>query len=98
MGFSFRKRIKILPGAHINLSKSGVSTSIGTRRRLTLNLGKRGMRSAASIHGIGIRYIENVSSWQRERRQWHPDIHQLAPRFARNRMNPDIFGTAIRAC
>ena len=29
MGFSFRKSFRILPGVHINLSKSGPSLSIG---------------------------------------------------------------------
>lgn len=29
MAWSFRKRIKIIPGVHLNLSKSGLSTSIG---------------------------------------------------------------------
>jgi hypothetical protein len=28
MGFRFRKRIKLLPGVSINLSKSGISTSV----------------------------------------------------------------------
>jgi len=28
MGFRFRKKIKLLPGVSINLSKSGISTSV----------------------------------------------------------------------
>jgi hypothetical protein len=31
MAWSFRKRIKIIPGVHLNLSKSGISTSIGVK-------------------------------------------------------------------
>lgn len=31
MAWSFRKRIKIIPGVHLNLSKSGISTSIGAK-------------------------------------------------------------------
>ncbi|WP_082163571.1 DUF4236 domain-containing protein [Caballeronia mineralivorans] len=31
MGGSFRKSIKIAPGVRINLSKSGVSTAIGSK-------------------------------------------------------------------
>jgi hypothetical protein len=45
MGWSFRKRIKIARGVRINLSKIGVSTSIGgkgftsnSRRRLTTSI------------------------------------------------------------
>jgi Protein of unknown function (DUF4236) len=37
MGFRFRKRIKIIPGVWFNLSKSGISTSIGGKG-LTINL------------------------------------------------------------
>lgn len=36
MKFSFRKRIKIAPGIHLNVSKSGVSGSIG-RQGATIN-------------------------------------------------------------
>lgn len=31
MAWSFHKRIKIIPGVHLNLSKSGISTSIGVK-------------------------------------------------------------------
>lgn len=31
MAWKFRKRIKIVPGVTINLSRSGVSTTIGTK-------------------------------------------------------------------
>ncbi|ELL0157605.1 DUF4236 domain-containing protein, partial [Escherichia coli] len=35
MGFRFRKRIRIAPGLAINISKSGVSTSIGPKGATT---------------------------------------------------------------
>ena len=31
MGFRFQKRIKIMPGVRLNLSKSGASWSVGPR-------------------------------------------------------------------
>lgn len=31
MGWRYRKRIKILPGIHINISKSGISTNVGIK-------------------------------------------------------------------
>lgn len=40
MGFRFRKRIRIAPGLAINISKSGVSTSIGGKGS-TINIGKK---------------------------------------------------------
>jgi hypothetical protein len=55
MGFRFQKRLKILPGITINLSKSGVSTSIGPRgAKITLGHGK--IRKTVGIPGSGISY------------------------------------------
>ncbi|MBS0396467.1 MAG: DUF4236 domain-containing protein, partial [Proteobacteria bacterium] len=31
MGFRFQRRVRILPGLRLNLSKSGVSASVGGR-------------------------------------------------------------------
>lgn len=53
MGFNFRKRIKIIPGVHINLSKSGISTSLGVKGA-SVNIGKRGTYLNTSIPGTGI--------------------------------------------
>lgn len=53
MGFNFRKRIKIIPGIHINLSKSGISTSVGIKGA-SVNVGKRGTYLNTSIPGTGI--------------------------------------------
>ena len=61
MGFRFRKSFKLLPGVRINLSKSGVSTSIG-EPGATLNISKRGTRGTVGIPGTGISYSEKLSS------------------------------------
>jgi len=58
MGWGFRKSIKIAPGIRLNVSKSGVSTSIGGKG-FTYNT--RG-RVTASIPGTGIRYTHNVNA------------------------------------
>ncbi|KIO78248.1 hypothetical protein TH53_04315 [Pedobacter lusitanus] len=42
MAWSFRKRIKIIPGVHLNLSKSGISTSIGVKGA-SMTFGKSGV-------------------------------------------------------
>jgi L,D-peptidoglycan transpeptidase YkuD (ErfK/YbiS/YcfS/YnhG family) len=55
MGFRFRKRIKILPGFWFNMSKSGISTSIGGKG-LTVNLKDGKTRTTASIPGTGLSY------------------------------------------
>ncbi|MBS0374915.1 MAG: DUF4236 domain-containing protein [Proteobacteria bacterium] len=55
MGFRFSRRIRVLPGVRINLSKSGVSTSVGTRGAW-LTFGKRGTRATVGLPGTGISY------------------------------------------
>jgi hypothetical protein len=60
MGFSFRKRLKIMKGLYLNFSKNGVSTSVGGPGA-TLNFGKNGTRVTTSIPGTGIRYTKKLN-------------------------------------
>ena len=55
MGLRFRKRVKLFPGLWLNLSKSGVSTSVGTNG-LTVNLKGDKARTTVSAPGTGISY------------------------------------------
>jgi hypothetical protein len=55
MAFRFRKRIKILPGFWFNMSKSGISTSIGGKG-LTLNIKDGKTTTTASLPGTGLSY------------------------------------------
>lgn len=57
MGFRFRRSIKIAPGVRINLSKTGVSTSIGTRGA-TVNIRGDRVRETVGIPGTGLSYTE----------------------------------------
>jgi hypothetical protein len=59
MGLRFHRSIRPFPGVRLNLSKSGVSTSIGTRGAW-LTFGKRGTRATVGIPGTGISYTENL--------------------------------------
>jgi len=61
MGFRFQKRISILPGVRINLSKSGISTSLGPRGA-DVNIGKDGVTANAGIPGTGLSYRQKVGS------------------------------------
>lgn len=61
MGFRFRKSVKIAPGVRVNVSKSGVSTSIGPRGA-KINVSSRGTRATTSIPGTGISYSQTISS------------------------------------
>lgn len=58
MGFRYRKRISILPGVKVNISKSGISTSIGGNG-YTANISKRGVKQTFSIPGTGLSYSKN---------------------------------------
>jgi hypothetical protein len=61
MGFLFCKRIKILPGVWFNLSKRGISTSIGGKG-ITINIKDDNVRTTASIPGTGLSYRTTSSS------------------------------------
>jgi hypothetical protein len=43
MGWSYRKRIKVLPGIHLNVSKRGISTTVG-KRGASVNFSSSGTR------------------------------------------------------
>lgn len=53
MALRFSKRIKIAPGIRVNLSKSGVSTTLGPRGA-SINVGKKGVHSNLGIPGTGL--------------------------------------------
>ena len=61
MGFRFQKRIGILPGVRINLSKSGLSASLGPRGA-DVNIGRNGITTNAGIPGTGLSYRSKVGS------------------------------------
>jgi hypothetical protein len=53
MAFRFQRRVSILPGLRVNLSKSGASLSIG-HRGLWWTVGPRGQRATVGIPGSGL--------------------------------------------
>lgn len=59
MPLQFRKRIKILPGVYINLSKSGVSLTLGPKG-LKYNIGAKGQYVTASLPGTGVYMREKI--------------------------------------
>ena len=65
-GLRFQKRLQLLPGVRINLSKSGASASIGPRGA-DVNIGGHGVTTNAGIPGTGISYRSKVgktgSAW-----------------------------------
>lgn len=53
--FRFRKTFSVLPGVKINLSKTGVSTSVGGKGA-TLNIGHGKQNVTLGVPGTGLSY------------------------------------------
>lgn len=65
MAWSFRRRIKIIPGVRLNLSKNGISTSIGVRGA-NVTLGKSGTYLNTGIPGTGIYQRQKISGNEKD--------------------------------
>ena len=61
MGFRFRKSINLGGGFKINLSKSGVGYSWGTKGARITKTAKGTKRTTLSIPGTGISYVSETS-------------------------------------
>lgn len=66
MGFRFHRRIKLFSGVRLNLSRSGISTSIGTRGAW-FTFGKRGTRATVGLPGTGLSYTHVTPRGSRSR-------------------------------
>jgi Protein of unknown function (DUF4236) len=55
--FRFRRSIRILPGVRVNLSKSGVSTSVGVRGA-QVTFGHDQVRTTVGLPGTGLSYTD----------------------------------------
>ena len=60
MGLRFQKRISLLKGITLNLSKGGASVSVG-KKGASINIGKDGVTGNAGIPGTGLSYREKLS-------------------------------------
>lgn len=72
MGWRFRKSFKLLPGVRINLSKSGISTTLGVSP-FSINLGARGTHANFNLPGTGISFRQRVG---------YPTRQQTSPSLA----------------
>lgn len=66
MGFRFWRRVRIVPGVTLNLSKSGGSVSFGPRGS-KLTVGPRGRRATVGIPGTGLFYTTTLGSGRKGR-------------------------------
>jgi hypothetical protein len=76
MVFRFQKRIKIAPGFSINVSKRGVSASIGGGGA-TLNLSSKGLKTNFSIPGSGLSWSAKTGWSNLEHLKATDQLHQL---------------------
>lgn len=61
MGIRFRKSLRVMPGVKVNVSRSGLSTSIGGPGA-SINLGSRGARANVGLPGTGLSYNTPLGS------------------------------------
>lgn len=68
MGILFRKRVKILRGVNLNISKSGTSLSVGPRGA-KVTIGKRGVYANVGIPGTGIYTRKKIANTNNSNRK-----------------------------
>jgi Bacterial SH3 domain. len=59
MGLRFRRTVKLLPGVRLNLSRSGVSTTVGVRGA-SVTVGKQGTYANVGLPGSGVSYRTRI--------------------------------------
>jgi hypothetical protein len=59
MGLRFTRRVSLIPGLRLNLSKSGASLSIG-HRGAWYTVGPKGRRATLGLPGTGLYWTERV--------------------------------------
>ena len=76
--FRFRKTFSVLPGVKINLSKTGVSTSLGGKGA-TLNVGHGKQNVTLGIPGTGLSYRTAGQHAAGDRWQWSSSSSSASP-------------------
>ena len=61
MGLRYRKRVKVAPGVYLNLSKSGVSTTLKAGKGVSVSMGKNGTYLNTGIPGTGLYSRQKIS-------------------------------------
>lgn len=78
MGLRFRRTFRVLPGVRINLSGSGISTSLGVPGA-TLNLSSRGARATVGIPGTGLSYSQHLGGGRPPKEDWPESAAPWSP-------------------
>jgi len=81
-GFNYRKRLQVLPGLYINLSKQGASTTIG-RGGASVNFGRQGSHLNLSIPGSGFYRripLKTINSCEQQNVEYYSrENHEVLP-------------------
>lgn len=80
MGWRFRHSFKVIPSVRLNLSKSGLSCSVGGAP-FTVNVGQRGIYATASLPGTGISFRQHFGTGAGIPHEPNSDLppHSVAP-------------------
>ncbi|MFL9835517.1 DUF4236 domain-containing protein [Chryseobacterium terrae] len=89
MAWSYRKRIKIVPGVHLNFSKRGISTSIGVKGA-SLNFSSSGTRLNTSVLGFSNSYRLSGSSTSRIPTSSNPNPQRFITELSENIFSADL--------
>lgn len=89
MAWSYRKRIKIIPGVHLNFSKRGISTSIGVKG-MSVNLSSSGTRLNTNFSGFSNSYRLSGSSSPRASSQSYPESQSFYTELSDNIFSADV--------
>ena len=84
MGWRFRKSFRVIPGVKLNLSKSGLSLSLGGAP-VTVNVGPRGVYGTASLPGTGVSFRKKLQFGQpTDGNDFSPAPESPGPAFGRS--------------
>ncbi|MDR6157376.1 hypothetical protein QF023_000892 [Chryseobacterium sp. SLBN-27] len=86
MAWSYRKRIKIIPGVHLNISKRGISTSIGIKGA-SINFGPSGTRLNTNVLGFSNSHRFSGNSQQKRS---HPELQSIFTELSDNIFSADL--------
>lgn len=65
--FRFFRKLPVIPGLlYLNISKKGISFSLG-KRGAKLTLGKKGLHATFGIPGTGLSYTENLHKRKKQK-------------------------------
>jgi len=78
MSWSYRKRIKIIPGVHLNISRKGISTTIGVKGA-SINFSADGTYLNTGIPALGIYNRHKISSGRDVPSHTVPDTTTMDP-------------------